>query len=595
MYRMPKKKKQNVPPEEESKEVEKELKHEEFVNLYRSTNANENVDMTKMQRSPDRRSRIGIFLTIIVVLSALAAVLGYLVFGKNRLSVEPGEVTVDISSVETVASGDKLTVTIHYTNGSPVTIDNGTVEIVYPGGFYLQSSDPTPTTGENQWEVSDVPSGAEGTITITGQLVGQQGDEKDFTTLFTYTPSNFNSDFQSSATQTVTLTESILKLDVTLAERARTGEELAYVFTMTNTATLPLVNVKAYLQYPERYSPTTADPTASVGNHTWLVDQIDPQETMTVTVKGTVSGEDESTQEFILQVGVQEPDGFFNLQGEDRHSVTIFNPELTLALDGPESVQAGGQLEYTIEVTNPSKIEITDIELQLQFEGDAVATDAVDLDRIAKLETGENSTLTYSTKVKSELPSVRTAIIAKLSVTSAKVAGATVDFEQTASVETAIQGNLALNAEARYFDDDLSKLGSGPLPPTVGKTTEYAIRLSLTAAGSAMESITVQVPLSDDVTFVSSGDDRVSFDATSNTVSFELKNLDPTETKVTSFRVSVTPTKNDVNKLLILVKESIVTATDINSGTTVQAQAKKITTRLETDPGTADEGVVVEE
>lgn len=589
---MSKKKKRQHTPATPTPSVTNQ-KHEDFADLYRSTDSEDSVDMTTLQRSHGRRSLIGVFVAIILGLSAVAAIMGYIVFGRNRLSVNPGEVTVDINAVTTVPSGDELTLTIHYQNNSPVTIDHGTVEIVYPDGFYFKSSDPTASQGDNHWDIDTLPAGAEGTITVKGQAVGQKGDDKDFTALLTYTPSNFSSDFQSSATHTLTLSDSILKLEVTLSDRARTGEELEYVYTLTNTATLPLVNVKAYLQYPDGYTPTSADPSAQQSNHTWLFTQIDPGQNTTVKVKGDVTAENDSTQEFVLQVGLQEPDGFFNLQGEDHHSVYIVNPELALTLAGPEHAQPGDDLEYTIEISNPSKVDISDIELQLEFNGDAVTTNKVELDTINDLPAGEKKELTYAAKVNEDLASTTTAITATLSVLNAKVADAAVEFDQTAQVETAVQGSITLNAEARYFDDDLSKLGSGPLPPVVGEATTYVIYLTVAAVGSGMEDVTVQSPLPNGVSFVRSSDDRITYDETSQTVTWAVKSLDPNETKVTSFKISVTPAASDLNKLLVLVNESIATATDSNSDTTVQAEAKKITSNLENDPGTADDGVVV--
>ncbi|HBY73464.1 MAG TPA: hypothetical protein DEG44_02100, partial [Candidatus Kerfeldbacteria bacterium] len=290
-------------------------------------------------------------LAVIVLLSGVAAALGYVVFSDNRLSINPSEVTVAITAPDTVASGDELKLTVTYYNTSPVAISKGSVELVMPDGYYVASSDPVPEDGtQNHWEIRDVPAGAGGTITLTGQVVGQVGDIKDFTTLLTYTPANFSSDFQTSATTSVTLGESIMQLDVSVPEQVRSGEELSYVFTVTNHAALALVNAKAVVAYPAGFTPSSADPSATQSNHTWLFEQIDPGATETVTIKGTMSAEADPEQEFVLQAGIQEADGFLNLQAEDRHTVKVINPELSLKLSAPTSAQAGDTLTYDVTV-----------------------------------------------------------------------------------------------------------------------------------------------------------------------------------------------------------------------------------------------------
>lgn len=572
----------------------KPSKHDDFVNLYRSDDASAAVDMTTLDRGSKKKRFFTILLTAVVGLSVVAASLGYLAFSKNRLTVSPGEVTLTIAVDQTVASGDQLNLDIHYINSSPVGIVKGAIELVVPAGFYFVSSDPVPADGtENHWDISDVPAGAEGTIHLTGQVVGQVGDVKDFTTLLTYTPVNFSSDFQTSANASVTVGESIMKLDVSVPEQVRSGEELSYVFTITNAAALPLVNAKAIITYPAGFQVASADPKATQSNTTWLFEQIDPNATTTVTVKGTMSAEAAARQEFILQTGIEEANGFLNLQAEDRHTVKVINPELSLTMTAPRSAQAGGEVQYDITVSNPSKIAITDITLAIEFSGNAVAGNAATLDSIAELKPGDETSLTYTAVVKDPLPESASAITATLSVDSAQVSDSDTEFTETVEVITVLQGTLEVTAEGRYFADDLSKLGSGPLPPTVGETTSYVIRWSVTAGGAAMSDVTIQTTLPDGTSFVDSSDDDISFDASTNTVSWSLNQVDAGGTKAASFTVSVTPTKNDVNKLLVLTNETVATATDSNSGEAVQAQDNKVTTNLANDPGAEDDGIVV--
>lgn len=64
-------------------------------------------------------------------------------------------------------------------------------------------------------------------------------------------------------------------------------------------------------------------------------------------------------------------------------------------------------------------------------------------------------------------------------------------------------------------------------------------------------------------------------------------------TESADFTIEVTPEKEDKNKLLVLLNESIATAVDSQSQQTVQIQAGQVTSKLTNDPGADDDGVVV--
>lgn len=568
-------------------------KHDELFDLYTTDSDDEGtVDMTTLDQKLGKRNLLMIFVVAILMLSAIAAILGYIVFGSSNSGVNQGAMEFTMTTDGTVASGDELTITITYKNTTSSEIDHGAIEVLFPQGFYFRSSDPQPaSSAQNRWEINNVPSGAEGTITITGQLVGQKDDSKNITALFTYTPINFNSDFQVSTHTTVVLDESIITLITEVPQRAHSGEEIQYLYSFTNTSTLPLANLKAMVKYPDGFKPISADPTASQNNNLWLFEEVAAGETKQVVIKGTLNGDGGTDQEFLLQVGLQEPNGFFNVQAEQSAIVLIVNPELSLRITAPEFAQAGNDIEYTIEVANTSDANISDLKLALQFSGKVLTTSEIELEAIEELKPGKSTTVTHTSKIKDNVGDTKE-IVANVNVVSANVDGEEIEFEQTAEATTTLQGAVSAKAEARYYDDDLTKLGSGPLPPMVGSTTEYIIRWTITASGGDMNTIELTTNLPAAISYVSSSDNAISH--SNGTVTAALDSLTNGETTSIDFKVSATPTKEDVNKLLVLTKEAVVTATDANSGEVVQTSVQQVTSSLANDPGASDtDGTVV--
>jgi hypothetical protein len=570
-------------------------KQDDFVDLYKADDPSAAVDMTTLERGHAKQRFFAMLLGVIALLSLVAAGLGYVVFGRGRLTVNPGDVTVTIDVPDQVASGDEVEITVTYFNGSATTLSKGALEVVLPNGFYLNSTNPEPAEDtENHWDVDGIVPGAGGTITLTGQLLGQVGDQKDITALLTYSPDNFSSDFQTSAHATMTVGESIMKLDVSAPDQVRSNEELTYAFKITNTAALPIVNAKAVLTLPSGFTVSSSDPSATQGNNVWLFPEIEAGATQEVKVKGIMSTDAAEEQEFVLQVGIQEGDGFLNLQAEDRRTVKVSNPELSLKLTGPSTAAAGDDVTYDISISNPSKTDIKDIVLKLEFSGGAIDGNSATLETIDSLAPGDEQELSYKAVVKDPLPSDAKDIQVKLLVDSAKIGEDDVEFTDTAEVTTSLQGTLELSAAGRYFSDDLSKIGSGPIPPKVGKTTTYVIRWAVTAGGGSMSDINITTTIPDGVSFADSGNDHISFDSSTSTVTYSLDSLPSGSTETASFSVAVTPTEADLNKLLVLTNEAIATATDDNSNESVQVQVKKITSNLTSDPGAEDDGVVVE-
>ncbi len=353
------------------------------------------------------------------------------------------------------------------------------------------------------------------------------------------------------------------------------------------------MNVKAFIDYPDGFNATSADPTADKSDHTWLFDEIAPGASEKVKIKGEVTADGGTTLTMITQVGIQEPDGFFNIQAEASDDILIVNPELQLTIEAPQFASAGDVLPLTLSIENSSEVDIEQIQLQLQFSGKAVDTSEVELDTIEILEAGESIDIEYITTVKDVLPNDVSKITSTFSVASAEVGGSSIEFDTSVEAETQLQGNVSLESEARYYDDDLTKLGDGPLPPKVGSTTTYVIRWTVASSGGNMEDLQVQTTLLDNVTYEGSSDDRVSYSSSNNTVALNLRSVKDGDSKFADFEVSVTPTKEDKGKLLVLLSESILTAVDTSSEETVQAQTGQVTSNLTNDPGTTDDGVVV--
>lgn len=84
------------------------------------------------------------------------------------------EVTAPLSA----SDGDPVAYVIEYQNSGADVFTNARIQVSYPEGFNFESSDITPTDGNNIWDVGDLSPGKKGKITVSGNLSGLQDESK---------------------------------------------------------------------------------------------------------------------------------------------------------------------------------------------------------------------------------------------------------------------------------------------------------------------------------------------------------------------------------------------------------------------------------
>lgn len=572
-------------------EVEEKTDQDQLFDLY-TDDDDDTLDMTKLDQQLGKRNVFVLFGVIIIVLSAIAALLGYLVLGPEREAKSSGGIEVQLTYPETVASGDQVSITLTYKNTMNVAIEQGNIELVYPQGFYPLSTQPeSPSDQMNRWQFADLPAGTSGSVTITGQMVGQVDDEKNFTALITYTPSNFSSDFQTTQRWSMVVNKSILDLTVTVPDRLRSGEEFDYDFSINNTASLPLSNVRAKLLAPSTYKATSADPAATDRDDTWEYEEFGANSTEEVKVTGAIDADGGTDQEFILQVGIVEPNGRFNLQAELPVTIRVIDPELSLSVTAPESASAGDALDYEITVKNTSSTSVEQLKLQLAFTEGVFEINDAELATIDELQPGQSKTLEYSVSLPDPLPDGVGEVEAEVSILNADIEGRSVDFDTKAKIRTGFSGDISAQLEARYFADDLTKVGSGPLPPKQGEVTSYQLTAIVSAQGTGLSEVALKLSLPE---YVTATDLPSGATTEGDVLNIPLENIAAGSSRQIQFTIEAQPKAKQVGKLLVLISSGAVNAVDANSDAVVQKTISQVTAKLSSDPGfsSGDETVV---
>lgn len=606
-----------------------------LTSIYRQDQG-QKIDMSKLERKKLSKKRLILYLlAVLLVMFALASMAGFFIFNRGQ-GASGDSIQLTISAPKTIASGEEIELEITYLNQDRVTIKDADLTILYPEGFYFTRSEPAAQNeADTFWKFSELASGAGGKVKIYGQVIGEIDATKTFLVSMSYTPANFSSVFEQKAAHSLEITSSIVDLSLITPLRIVSGQETEIKIQITNNSELPLANLKVLATYPEGFDLKDADPEPLEDNQTWLVDELSKKKEKIITLNGVFQGNPGDVKEILVRLGLILENGEFRLQREKSALVFLVKPELNLQLTVNGSnqelvIDLGDTLEYEINYKNASEVELKNIVLKAEFISPA---EILDFSKVTDPQNGkiEEKTITWGTE---EIPafsslvpqaagsfsfSITTnstispqketdrnfSLDSFIKVSSLEIEDTVGNFEKMSEsnqIKISINSKANLEAEGRYYSEEFEKLGSGPLPPEVGKTTTYRIFWYVSNLYNDIEDIEVTTTLPKDVFWTgrasSSTGNTLTFDPETRLVTWKINRLTANTGQLfpiaeSSFEVSITPTTQQEGKLMVLANESELKARDSFTNHDIKIDDRLITTDLENDVAAQGRGTVV--
>jgi hypothetical protein len=166
-------------------------------------------------------------------------------------------------------------------------------------------------------------------------------------------------------------------------------------------------------------------------------------------------------------------------------------------------------------------------------------------------------------------------------------------------IDAWINSQAELGTTIRYYQDDGTVLGSGPLPPQVGQITTYRVIWNITNSLHDLENITVKATLPPDVSWSANASQdlgAIVYNNDDDTVTWSISSIPTDKTQIFgSFSISITPESDDIGSFMKLISGSDLYALDSSTKTTISRQTDSLTTDLIDDSyATANGGIVVE-
>jgi hypothetical protein len=214
-----------------------------------------------------------------------------------------------------------------------------------------------------------------------------------------------------------------------------------------------------------------------------------------------------------------------------------------------------------------------------------------DAKTIGDIPPGGHTTLDLILPLKTDLSAGSSAFSVASSVT---YGGMTIS---AAPLSVVVNSDAFVTSSLRYFDEDGSPLGSGSLPPSVGKTTHYRAVWTVHAGTHDLRDVTVSATLPDGVVwddFVTANTGFMTYNDATRVVTWTIANIPASSDDVSArMSVAVTPKEEDRGTEKIVIGTVIMRAKDDATGSSIERTDDAVTTMCNGDDGVAGKGIVL--
>lgn len=593
----------------------------EFTEKTIKENQSENNFLNK---KPKKIRKVLFFIFIFLILVLGTSIAGFLIF-NDQTSTESANVDLKIQTPFEVSSGSEIEYKVEIKNREKVALEKNDLLVQYPYGFEFigASTEPVNET-KNSFFLPDIPAGDSYLLKVRGRLVGEIGETKNIDVLYNYQPANFNSNFQIRKTAISLINDSIIKLEITSPEKIIGTQNFSLKISYQNNDNKVQENLKIELEIPDDLIIEPLEVNPAQGQWYWLKNNLAPGQSDEIQVNAHYDNNNSSNERIEVKAGFMENE-LYKVITYKRINLVQVNPEIDLALtindqEELKSVAWGEELSYQINIKNNSTdFSISNVKLKLLLPVNLFNKETLVDDNSAVwvedgLIWGEQSKI-WDDYLKEFKPDMEKAITVKIKIIaqpdnlaelaaddlSIKAEAQLVDIDDAEVLFTSkkiisiIGGQVLFSAKAFYYLNENIQVGSGPIPPAVGQTTNYKIYWTIDPGANNLENITVRAILPPAITWIDDYQPTagvLDYDPNSRQVIWNLDELLIGDSAQAYFFVDLTPDISQLGQVVTLLNPSTFSAT--TSQNNINQTSGLLDTDLQDDPVKNGQGAVVQ-
>lgn len=570
-----------------------------------------------------RRYRIKVLLAgVIFFVGALIVSSFFLMFGNNSISGE--NIAIAVTGPFTIGGGEVLPMQVGITNSNAVPIQSATLIVDYPSGTKAANDTQNDLFSE-RLPLDTIDSGETVNIPVRALVFGEENQEKSVSVSIEYRVQGSNATFFKEAEPlSFKISSSPIVVRADNLKKVSSGQETEVPITITSNAPAMIPEVLIKAEYPLGFDFTSSNPAPSSGQNMWLIENLEPETSQTVTVKGIIVGKETDQYAIHFTVGVPNERDSQNLASVFATAQTDFEIEqpfldVGLAINDQSSevvaIAPDTEAKVGVSVTNALDDSIYDMEIVVSLGGNALSLNDVNIlgdgyyDSTAKTVTfnvantpslqtippGETVTFDFTLDPRGDIartPEVD--ITANVNARRVSDDRATETLVGTANATIQVMSQPIVRGEAGHNNGIFTDVG--PIPPRVGIETSYSMSLMVENGTNDITDTVVMTTLPPYVEWKdqTAGAGTMTFNETTRVVEWHLGALDAGSATFASFQVGFEPRLTQAETLPVLMGEQRVRATDRFTGSVVRATNDPVTTELSTETGYKEDNGIVQ-
>lgn len=436
-----------------------------------------------------------IYFWIIIFGLGVIGLLAYFAFKKGPLpQITEANVELNIDAPSSASSGGEAVYRIRVKNSDQQKLVNLELELIYPNGMQFMDSSPKPANlSGTVFNIADLLPGLEVPIMIKTRVVGNINEQKEVVAKLHYKYNNFNSEFVKESRVSIRLIASDIALELNGPSSANNAQLIVYTIHYKNNSDREIKNARISVKYPDGFIYASATPAPDLSNNAWNLGSLAVKGEGDIVLQGNFSaisaGESKTMTADFLALG---QNGEYYIQSSANFLTAIANLPLHVSQElesqnADNIAKPGDQLTFLVKYQNNTAIAATGVNIivtlnsrsldlsTLQAEGAVINNNTLlwNAASIAKLESlapSEQGQLSFSVKIKD--PAIKDSsknltVTSSIKIKSNEYEG----FFPGNDLAIKISSPLSLLSQLNFL--------TGNLPPKVGKSTIYNIKLSL--------------------------------------------------------------------------------------------------------------------
>ncbi|MFZ2303703.1 MAG: hypothetical protein WAV98_02865 [Minisyncoccia bacterium] len=537
--------------------------------------------------------------------------------GSNVVSGE--KIDISISQPSAVSGGDPFETKFIITNNNTVFIDEATLLIEYPTGFYSVSNNTDLLRVSKT--IGSIAHGQAISETVDAVLYGQENTSKEILVTLEYRMSGSNATLKKNTTYEVRILSSPVNVNFKMLKEISSGQDVVIPIEIESNSKNIISNLVVEAGYPIGFNFKSSQPAPSYNMNSWQLAGLKPQEKRTITIRGVIEGQENEEKVTKISVGTQSPADerligiVYNVATE---SSIITKPFLALDLavnnvksqENIASLNKGVRVDLFWQSNNSAKI--TDAVIEVNLKGVAldkyslyasgggyyrsvdntIVWDKTGNHELSVINPGTSGTVSFSfSPVAISADTARLIknpqIIFEVRARGWRMSNKNALEDASTSITRSVkfETDIRVGAKGLFFSGPFQNIG--PIPPQVDKETTYTIVLTAQNSSNNISNTVVKTTLPIYVKWLGKVDpegEDITWNDSTGEVTWNVGRVASGGSRDASFQISFTPSVSHINRAPLLTGDITISAMDDFTKTEVRDKKPALTTYIFGDP-----------